>query len=95
MYIGTASARLKKTIMLQLLQKLGEEFCYRWRKDEGGQGPQRRTQNRLVRCGPVLFWDLDNVTFSHPSCNVGSRRRSVERLTERSGARPAAGSYTR
>jgi hypothetical protein len=67
---GTASARLRKAILLYLLQQLGEDFCYRC----GGQieTPEELSiehKKDWQGVDPALFWDLDNIAFSHRLCN--------------------------
>lgn len=34
---------------------------------------------------PELFWDLGNLAFSHLSCNVGNKRRGIERVKGENG----------
>lgn len=81
MPLGTASARLRKMVMLWLLQKLGEDLCYRCgARIEAVEELSIEHKDPWFNVDPDLFWDLDNIAFSHLSCNVGSRRRGVERL---------------
>lgn len=75
MPIGTASARLKKALMPRLFQKLGENLCYRC-GERIEEDKDLSVEHKLAwfDVDPALFWDLDNVA---------SRRKGVERLTER------------
>lgn len=73
---GTAMNRLRKELLFSLLQRLGEDVCYRCGK-----------RILLIRelsiehkeawldVNPELFWDIDNVTFSHLGCNSGASRK--------------------
>lgn len=75
MPIGTASNRLKKKILLQLLRRLEEDFCYRC-----SERIQTVEQLSIEHKEPWLsahepassFFDLDNIAFSHLSCNCAA-----------------------
>lgn len=84
MPLGTASARLKKKIMFQLVQKLGrlliQIFCYRCtRKIDALQDFGIQYKEPWLDVDSDLFWNLENIAFSHLSCNVGNRRQGIER----------------
>jgi len=72
---GTASNRLRKMVMFSLLVKLGENFCY-----QCGDKILTSAELSLEHKKPWLraenpvetFFDLDNVAFSHLSCNAGA-----------------------
>ena len=78
MSFSTADYRLKKLILFSLLQKLNEDFCYRC-------GLQIETSEDLtvehkepwLYVDPDLFWDLNNIAFSHGACNSGASRKST------------------
>jgi hypothetical protein len=70
MPIGTASHRLRKMVLLQLLQRLGQDRCYRC--GERIETPENLSidhKEDWLGQDPALFWDLSNVTFSHLRCN--------------------------
>src|SRR4030042_960466 len=74
MPFGTASARLKKSLMFRMAQKLGEDVCFKCGKrilnlDEFTIEHKAPWLDR----GPQLFWDLDNIAFSHAKCNRADR----------------------
>ena len=77
MSYGTASNRLKKSIMLMLLRKLDENWCYRC-------GGEIKTERELsidhkkswFNVSIELFWNLNNIAFSHLSCN--SRNKPIK-----------------
>jgi hypothetical protein len=83
---GTASQRLKKSLMLMLAQKCGMDICCRCAQRISVAG-----ELSIEHIEPwqdvdaALFWDLNNIGFSHLSCNVAAARRPnrktrVERL---------------
>lgn len=69
---GTASARLKKLLMFKFAQELGYDNCFNC-------GQRIETSEELSvehiepwegrENGVEKFWDLDNIAFSHRSCN--------------------------
>ena len=77
MHYGTASNKLRKKIMLMLLKKLDKNWCYRC-------GAEIETERELsidhkkswFKVSVELFWDLNNIAFSHLSCN--SRNKSIK-----------------
>lgn len=72
---GTASNRLKKKIMLNLLQKLGEDYCYRCGdKIETPEELSIEHKEFWLDVDVDLFWDLENIAFSHLSCNNQHKR---------------------
>ena len=74
--IGTASYRLKKLVVFRLVQETGRDFCFRCKL-------RIISPSDLVFDHKVpwidnsadLFWDLDNIAFSHADCNLRAVRR--------------------
>lgn len=72
---GTACGRLKKMVMFKLLQALNEDKCFRC-----GEAIENVSDLSLEHKEPWLhisqerFWDLDNISFSHLTCNTKHRR---------------------
>lgn len=76
---GTANARLRKSILFLLLKKLGENYCYQC-------GFEIETEDELSiehkvpyldSDDPVkMFFDLDNISFSHLLCNTKAARQT-------------------
>ncbi len=67
---GSAVHQLRKSIMFHLLQKLGENICFVCstpinRVDELSIEHKIPWQNNDT----ALFWDIDNIAFSHLRCN--------------------------
>lgn len=74
---GTAYYRLKQDVLWSLIVRCGLQRCY-----VCGEDMCRKTfsiehiKPWLHSETPVdLFWDMDNIAFSHVSCNYGRRRR--------------------
>lgn len=70
---GTAVHRLRKNIMFKFAQDLGYDDCFACgRKIETPEDlsieHKEPWESRLN--GDKLFWDLDNIAFSHIKCNV-------------------------
>lgn len=75
MAYGTASNRLKKAVMLRLLQKLGEDFCFRCNaKIETAVELSIDHKVPWLNGSPEQFWDLENIAFSHLRCNIQAGR---------------------
>jgi hypothetical protein len=92
MPLGTAAARLRKLVMFRLVQRLGEDICYRCgRKMETVKELSIEHMEPWFNVDTNLFWDLNNVAFSHLSCNAGNRRRGVQRLTGEDGTEWCSG----
>jgi hypothetical protein len=73
---GTAAGRLRKMILFHLLQKHGENFCF---KCSGiiETADELSIEHKLPWEGisVELFWSLDNIAFSHRACNLPHRSR--------------------
>ena len=87
--IGTASNRLRKSIIFMLLKKLNLNFCYQC----GGEIESERDLSVEHKEGWIdsedpmkLFFDLDNIAFSHLSCNCkdgGKFKKGVKHPSHR------------
>ena len=77
---GTASARLKKRIMFDLAAKLGLLTCYRC--DNKIESIEEFTIDHKIPWldnDPSVFWDINNIAFSHAKCNyLASRPNRIE-----------------
>lgn len=74
---STASHRLIKDIMYDLLVRLGKNKCFHCGKDmtRGTYSVEHKTA-WLDSHNPIeLFFDLDNISFSHLSCNISRARK--------------------
>ena len=67
---GTAVHRLRKNIMFSFAKRLDEDTCFKCGQkietaDELSIEHKEPWENRSAE----LFWDLDNIAFSHLKCN--------------------------
>lgn len=75
---GTASNQLRKMIMFQLIQETGKDICYRC-----GMAIENIDNLSIEHKVPwldsvnpkELFFDLENIAFSHIDCNRNAVRR--------------------
>jgi hypothetical protein len=73
MSVGTANARLLRDIIFDLISQTGNNFCchcgkHMTRNDFSIEHKQAWLNSER----PVeLFFDLENISFSHLRCNVG------------------------
>lgn len=74
MPIGTASGRLRKGLMLSLLRKLGDDKCFRCGcAIESAEELSIDHKLPWLNVSADLFWDVENVAFSHRACNKTDR----------------------
>ena len=79
MPIGTASARLKKNIMFDLLCRLNENKCYQCGEiieNAENLSVEHKIPYLHSENPQELFFNLDNIAFSHLKCNIGAARKS-------------------
>lgn len=89
---GTASARLKRMILFSLICKLEENFCFRCGKEifTPGDLSIEHKEPWLHADNPVAtFFDLDNIAFSHLSCNSGAASQVRQKYFTREERRVA------
>jgi len=71
---GTASNRLRKMILFHLLQKHGENVCFKCaEKIETADQLSIEHKQPWEGVSVELFWSLDNIAFSHLRCNRNHR----------------------
>lgn len=79
MPIGTASNRLRKSIIFKLLKDSGKNYCFQCSaeiENEKDLSIEHKIPY-LDSDNPIdLFFDLDNIAFSHLSCNIGAARQT-------------------
>lgn len=72
---GTAQSKLRKMILFQLLKRLNENFCFQCGAEiERVEDLSIEHKKPWLNESIDLFWDLDNIAFSHLSCNSGAAR---------------------
>lgn len=78
MNYGAAQGRLYRLVLFTVVQKAGLDTCYRC-------GKKIKTARELsidhkepwYKSDPALFWDMNNIAFSHLSCNCSHRRKGL------------------
>jgi hypothetical protein len=86
MPFGTACNRLKKNIMFSLVCKLGMDTCYRCgHKIESVDDLSIEHMQEWEGIDKELFWDIDNIAFSHLKCNVPIARKGAKRMVGQPG----------
>jgi hypothetical protein len=68
---GTAQHRLRKNILFHTLKKFGENKCFKCEKDIESSDDLSIEHKKAWQSGgsPALFWDMENIAFSHLKCN--------------------------
>lgn len=77
MPIGTAASRLRKIVMFDLVKQLNKGYCYKCGNkitDVEDFSIEHKIPWLDSEKPIKVYFDLDNIAFSHRSCNVGSRR---------------------
>lgn len=78
---GTACNRLRKMVLFNLLIKHGENMCYRCgRSIEDVKDLSIEHKKHWLDRDVALFWDLDNIAFSHLSCNSKHKRPMKKKI---------------
>ena len=78
---GTASNRLRKSIMFSLIKQCGFDICYRCKEvieTEKELSIEHKTPWLDSENPKELFFDLGNISFSHLRCNSSAGRRETE-----------------
>ncbi len=74
---GTASNRLRKSIMFKYVVMAGDNYCFKCGAEiESVSELSIEHKEPWEGVSSDLFFDLDNIAFSHLRCNSGSRRDS-------------------
>jgi hypothetical protein len=83
MPFGTANGRLRKMILFNLLCRLNENVCFVCHKKIQSVD-LLSIEHKIPWLGndTKLFWDLENIAFSHLSCNIKNKRSSGDRRTK-------------
>ena len=74
---GTASNRLKKTLMFELAKKLDMHWCFQCAAEiehSDDMSLEHKTPWLHSEDPKGLFFDIDNIAFSHKSCNYRAAR---------------------
>ena len=72
---GTANARLRKLIMFNLVQQTNRDICFQCgERIDNVKDFSIEHKKAWLDNDSELFWDLENIAFSHLHCNIGARR---------------------
>jgi hypothetical protein len=67
---GTAAHRLRKNILFSFAQRLNEDTCFKChQRIESAEDLSIEHKLPWEGRSTELFWDLDNIAFSHLKCN--------------------------
>jgi hypothetical protein len=81
MPFGTACNRLRKQLMFNLVKQLNKAVCFRCNKPiESIDKFSIDHKQPWLDESPELFWDLDNISFSHKKCNISASRRPFKKI---------------
>src|SRR4030042_1675120 len=81
MPFGTASGRLKKMLLFEFAKRLGLDTCHRCSKkiETVDELSVEHKEPWLDSDDPVKkFFDLNNIAFSHLTCNSGDARKPTK-----------------
>jgi hypothetical protein len=75
MSLGTANYRLLRRIVFQMTVETCKDVCYHCglRIEEKDFSVEHKKP--WLHVSADLFWDLDNIAFSHRKCNSGAARQ--------------------
>lgn len=91
---STAAARLDRKILFWLTQKAGLDTCHRCGKRiESVEELSIEHKEPWRDVDPALFWDLDNIAFSHRKCNYAAGSMGKLKNHRRFADRPAGQSW--
>ena len=67
---GKANGCLRKLILFHLLKKYGENICFRCKQEiEDIKDLSIEHKKPWLDVSATLFWDINNIAFSHLRCN--------------------------
>ncbi len=79
MSYSTASQRLRKLILFKLIKKCGFDICYQC-NEKIDNIDDLSIEHKIPwfnsETPKELFWDLENIAFSHINCNIVSYNKN-------------------
>ena len=78
MPMGTAAGRWRKAVMFDLVRRLGENICYRCGSEIASADVlsiEHKDAWERADDPVATFFSLENIGFSHLSCNIGAAFR--------------------
>ena len=81
MPFGTACNKLRKMVLFRLLKQFGLDTCFHCSSPiETVDDLSMEHKVPWLDNDPELFWDLDNIAFSHVSCNYSAASRPTKKI---------------
>ncbi len=77
---GTACHRLRKSLLFDFAVKLGYDKCFRCGEALSEKDFTMDHKENWLHESVDLFWDLDNISFSHLSCNSANGSRPGKKI---------------
>jgi hypothetical protein len=84
--IGTATAKLRKSVLFKLVQILELDVCFQCGEkieDVADLSIEHKVPWQSAENPRESFYDLDNISFSHIRCNIVAANRRVIHPTQR------------
>lgn len=79
--VSTAQAKLRKSIIFKLVVELAQDICFQCNERiENIDELSIEHKKPWLDVDKNLFWDLDNIAFSHLSCNIKASRNGSVKL---------------
>jgi hypothetical protein len=98
MSYGTAANRLRKLILFQLVQETHRDICYQC-KEKIASIDELSIEHMAAWLDSdmpkELFFDLDNIAFSHFKCNVAAGKRPHQKFFSKKERLTATNKRTR
>lgn len=85
MPFGTANGRLRKSLIFHLVKQLNQDICHRCKKHitELSDFSIEHKISWLHSESPIeLFFDMENISFSHLKCNISFANKPKKHNTE-------------
>ena len=78
----TATNRLKKAILFELIKECNKNYCYHCGEEIllEDLSIEHKVPWMYSSDPKKLFWDLENISFSHLSCNCSKTRSKSQKL---------------
>ena len=84
MPFGTASGRLLKRLLFRMAQELSRNVCFQCgEKINSVEEFSIEHKQPWLDVSVELFWDLENIAFSHKVCNIKAARRNIPAMRAR------------
>lgn len=92
MKLGTANSRMRKALLFQLAKKCNMHFCYQCGAEieHIEEFSIEHKEPWLDSHNPIaLYFDIDNIAFSHLFCNIGAARQPAKKYQNKREAMDA------